>query len=71
MRDPDRIDQICEALKSAWRQYPDERLGQFLMNTLWLNGYKDDKNAFWNTEDETVWLNILSVERPSRRREYE
>lgn len=32
MRDPARIDSIIEALREAWKQAPDERLGQLLDN---------------------------------------
>lgn len=27
MRDPNRIDVICDLLKEVWKQYPDWRLG--------------------------------------------
>lgn len=32
MRDPNRIKRICQILENAWRCYPDQRLGQFLLN---------------------------------------
>ena len=32
MRDPNRIKRICQILENAWRRYPDQRLGQFLLN---------------------------------------
>lgn len=32
MRDPNRIDVICDLLKEVWKQYPDWRLGQLIFN---------------------------------------
>ena len=34
MRDPARIDGYMEKLGDLWRELPDMRFGQFLMNTL-------------------------------------
>ena len=32
MRDPERIERICDLLKEVWKQYPDWRLGQLIFN---------------------------------------
>jgi uncharacterized protein YihD (DUF1040 family) len=32
MRDPARIDRICELLAEVWKKHPDQRLGQLLFN---------------------------------------
>lgn len=32
MRDPERIERICNLLKEVWKQYPDWRLGQLIFN---------------------------------------
>ena len=32
MRDVNRIDEIIEALRDCWKQYPDLRLGQLIYN---------------------------------------
>lgn len=32
MRDPNRIDTIIEAVKEEWKQEPDWRLGQLIVN---------------------------------------
>lgn len=58
MRDPKRIDEICEQIKVMWHRYPDERLGQFLMNAAWFYGIEDNKHMFFNIEDD-VWVDIL------------
>lgn len=34
MRDPNRIDEILDELKSIWVKHPDLRLGQLLLNTV-------------------------------------
>ena len=32
MRDPNRIDVICDLLRDVWKQHPDWRLGQLIFN---------------------------------------
>ena len=32
IRDPNRIDIICDKLKEAWKIVPDQRLGHFILN---------------------------------------
>ncbi len=34
MRDPDRIDPILQLLGEVWKQCPDQRLGQLIVNAL-------------------------------------
>ena len=34
MRDPSRIDIICDALKDYWHKVPDWRLGQLIVNAI-------------------------------------
>ena len=34
MRDPARIDELCDRLKVAWMKLPDWRFGQFMINCL-------------------------------------
>ena len=34
MRDPNRIDEICDLLKEVWKQYPDRRLGELIANSI-------------------------------------
>lgn len=34
MRDPKRIDKICDLLKILWKQVPDWRLGQLISNVI-------------------------------------
>ena len=34
MRDPSRIDNFCDRLALAWKNVPDQRFGQLMMNIL-------------------------------------
>ena len=57
MRDPNRLysvySQICEIHKKS---FPDQRVGQFLLNTLgWINSTKQ-RDPFFPEEDELVEL---------------
>ncbi len=41
MRNPDRIDTVIEAVKREWKQVPDWRLGQLLVNISRAAGWMD------------------------------
>ena len=46
MRDPNRIDIILEEIKNIWKEHPDLRLGQLLLNAVpetYLYYIEDDK----------------------------
>lgn len=47
MRDPERIDRICDLLRDVWKLIPDWRLGQLIFN---LTGRHD---CFY-VEDDTL-----------------
>lgn len=47
MRDPNRIDKVLAAIGDAWKQNPDLRLGQLLLNV-----YKDP--ALYYIEDDQL-----------------
>lgn len=34
MRDPDRIDKVLDELKDIWKEMPDLRLGQLILNAV-------------------------------------
>lgn len=54
MREPERIDRICDLLKEKWKKYPDLRLGQFLMNYVFGNkGGKNTAFIFYLEDDIT------------------
>lgn len=52
MRDPKRIDEMCEQLKKLWKLQPDIRLGQLVCNTL-------PQNILFYVEDDTA-LEIIN-----------
>jgi uncharacterized protein YihD (DUF1040 family) len=50
MRDPNRIDRICELLKKEWHKYPDLRLMQLLINA----AKTRDEPKLFHMEDEEI-----------------
>jgi uncharacterized protein YihD (DUF1040 family) len=51
MRDPARIEKICELLAEAWHRHPDLRLCQFLRSLL-----PTDQSMFGVEDDLMSWL---------------
>ena len=41
MRDPNRIDEFCADLAAVWKEVPDWRFGQLIMNVLGFEGRPD------------------------------
>ena len=62
MRDPKRIDEMCEQLKKLWKLQPDIRLGQLVCNTL-------PQNILFYVEDDKA-LEIINkkIEEAEKRR---
>ena len=50
MRDISRIDAFCQRLAAAWKKFPDQRFGQFIMNAFCTFG----KDPFFVEEDEML-----------------
>ena len=48
MRNTDRIDRICCKLGILWHEYPDQRLGQLIVNYL-----MNEEDVFWQDDDVT------------------
>jgi len=55
MRDPNRIDVICDLLRDVWKQVPDWRLGQLIFN---LTGKYDCFYMEDDTLEEALKLNM-------------
>ena len=55
-RDPARIDDVLQLLGRIWRQHPDQRLGQLLMN---LCRTDDGWPNLWNVEDDRLIEEML------------
>ncbi len=56
MRDPKRIDEVLNTVKTVWEQYPDMRFGQLVVNVLGVDPFyiEDDVilKAFKNWIEE-------------------
>ena len=48
MRDPNRIDEFCDKLRAVWKDNPDLRFGQMVMNIYQLVG----NTSFYYLEDD-------------------
>ena len=56
MRDPKRIDRMCEKLRKIWRECPDQRLGQLIENHIIPSGEMRGETTCWlfyKEDDET------------------
>lgn len=60
MRDPARIDRICDDLKILWHKHPDERLGQLLENYIF-GCEKQHKRCIFHIEDDQTELQLKRV----------
>jgi len=49
-RDPERIDRVLDAVRTAWEAAPDLRLTQLLVNT----ARCETSAAFYNVEDDVL-----------------
>jgi hypothetical protein len=64
MRDPARIDIILAALREAWLQAPDERLGQFLDNCALLD--RDEYFSNFRLLEDDKWLEAIKSRFPKK-----
>ena len=55
MRDPERIDRICNLLRDVWKQVPDWRLGQLIF---YLTGQYDCYYLEDNVLEEALRINL-------------
>jgi hypothetical protein len=60
-RDPARIDVLLGQLAAVWKQYPDMRLGQLVVNLL-----DPAPNPIFNVEDHTLSQKIVEHQRTGR-----
>lgn len=54
MRDQKRIDRILELIRKKWNEYPDQRLGQLLINYVFGDSPISGKytHYIWSQEDD-------------------
>lgn len=50
MRNPERIDQVLEIIETIWKNNPDLRLAQLLLNT--------DPKLSYSTEDDELFVQL-------------
>jgi uncharacterized protein YihD (DUF1040 family) len=60
-RDPKRIPEVLDALKKIWKKYPDQRLGQLLLNFAFLEGSKgkDQTDSSIHAQEDDITLKNL------------
>lgn len=58
MRDPNRIDIICDTLKELWYRFPDYRFTQLLSNFVICSSTCDGDNINFYQEDNTTYSKI-------------
>ena len=61
-RDPKRIKKICQLLEIAWSHYPDQRLGQFLLNYVF-GSIGRDSHIYHKEDDVLEVYEIREVKR--------
>ncbi len=54
MRNPKRIDDFCKRLAKAWKNLPDWRFGQFMMNMLGEYYNQKGRDPFFPEDDEMI-----------------
>lgn len=54
MRDPKRIDEFCDRLKAVWKEVPDWRFGQLIVNTMGEVSHRTGKDIFFIEEPEMI-----------------
>lgn len=56
MREKERIDRICKLIKEQWKKYPDQRLGQLLINYVFGDSPISGKytHYIWSLEDDII-----------------
>lgn len=52
MRDPKRINNFCDELKSVWHRVPDWRFGQLMSNVIGAYAETTGKDVFFVEDDE-------------------
>lgn len=58
MRDPARIDHVLAAIRRAWAEYPDYRLGQLIVNAV---GPGEPCPAVFYIEDDELVRRVMRM----------
>jgi len=62
MRDPTRIKSICRLLEKAWNYFPEQRMEQFLLNTVF-GSLGRDSHIYHKEDDEVENLLKMFIEK--------
>lgn len=62
MRDTKRINTICQLLERAWHNFPDQRLGQFLLNNVF-GSFGRDSHIYMKEDDEIIAILKIFVDK--------
>ena len=60
MRDPNRIDGYCEKLAEIWKQVPDWRFGQLIVNLARIYQHQTGHDIFF-TEDAKLFRELNEI----------
>lgn len=52
MREPERINRICNKLNKKWKEHPDQRLGQLIINYIFGRFYNSSSAKIFYQEDD-------------------
>lgn len=57
---PEQIDRVLEDLREIWLSSPEQRLGQLVLNLVYLRGVQQENvvNRLWNMDEEEFLLAI-------------
>lgn len=64
MRDPERIDRICDMIRTVWKTVPDWRLGQLIFNLT------REYDCFYVEDDVIENMLRTMIENIENRKEY-
>jgi len=62
MRDPTRIKSICGLLEKAWSYFPEQRMGQFLLNTVF-GSFGNDSHIYHKEDEEVETILKIFIEK--------
>lgn len=62
MRNPERIERVCLLLKEVWSHFPQQRLGQLLLNFVF-GSYGRDVHIYHKEDDEVEKILKLFTEK--------
>ncbi len=67
MRDPKRIDDFCDRLKEVWKQVPDWRFGQLMLNALGDIQAQTSRDVFFIEDPEMIQRleELFKIQKPT------